>query len=479
MGMEAHVLAGLIRLRQLSCVEVMRACLDRVALLNGRFNAIVSMHDPEALLREARARDAELARGAAVGPLHGLPHAVKDLAPLKGFRFTSGGSPLFRDRIATEDNIPTERLRAAGVIFIGKTNSPEFGLGSHTVNRVFGPTRNAWQPSLSAGGSSGGAAVALALRMLPLADGSDYGGSLRNPAGWNNVCGFRTSFGRIPLDSPDTWLPSMGVAGPMARSVADLALLLSVQAGYDPRTPLAMDSSGSQFAGALTADLRGKRVGWLGGLGGAIPYDPEVLAVCRASLKRFETLGCTVEEALPDFDVERAWQAFMTLRAWQSGAPLAELAHDPAKRELLNPQALFEVDKASRLRASDIQAASTVRTGWSTALRRLFGQYDVLLSPTAQLFPFDVDQPWPTEIAGRQMRTYHEWMQGVCLVTLAGTPSLAVPAGFSHAGLPIGLQIIAPVHAEMTALRFGAAFEAAEPLWRRRPPAAAANRIGA
>ena len=475
MGLEARALVKLIRTRQVSCVEAMQACLRQIDASNGKFNAVVSMGEPEELLRAARAKDTELASGAAVGPLFGLPHAVKDLAPLKGFRFTVGGSPLFRDRIATQDNLPTERLRAAGVIFIGKTNAPEFGLGSHTYNRVFGPTHNAYDPSRSAGGSSGGAAVALALRMLPLADGSDYGGSLRNPAGWNNVCGFRTSFGRVPLDGADAWLPSMGVAGPMARTVSDLAMLLSVQAGYDPRAPLSMESSGVRFAGSLKADLRGKRVGWLGDFGGTVTSEPEVLAVCRASLGRFEAIGCKVGEALPAFDIERAWQAFMTLRAWQSAAPLAELARDPAKRAQLNPQALFELNLASRLSASDIQAASAVRTGWSAAFRRLFEQFDVLVAPTAQLFPFDIAQPWPTEIAGKQMRTYHEWMKGVCLVTLAGTPSLAVPAGFSHTGLPIGLQIIAPNHEEMTSLQFGAAYEAAEPLWRMRPPSLRAN----
>ena len=467
-GLDARALARMIRSRQVSCVEVMQACLRQIGRLNGRFNAVISMKDPELLLEEARSRDGELARGAKVGPLYGLPHAVKELTSLKGFSLTSG-SPLFRDRIATKDDLSIERIRAAGVIFIGKTNAPEFGLGSHTTNRLFGPTHNAYDPSRTAGGSSGGAAVALALRMTPLADGGDYGGSLRNPAGWNNVCGFRTSFGRIPEDRHETWLPSMGVSGPMARNVSDLALLLSVQAGYDPREPLSMESSAEQFNGPLKADLRGKRIGWVGDFGGAVPYEPEVLEVCLASLKRFEALGCTVDHATPAYDVEQAWQAFITLRAWQQSPSFSEFARDPVKRSQLNAQALFELERSEKLTATDVRAASVVRTAWSTAVRRLFDQFDVLILPTAQMFPFDIGMRWPAEVAGKAMRTYHEWMKGVCLVTLAGTPSLAVPAGFSRAGLPMGIQIIAPVHQEMTCLQHGAAFEAVEPLWRLRP----------
>jgi amidase len=312
--------------------------------------------------------------------------------------------------------------------------------------------------------------VALALRMVPLADGSDYGGSLRNPAGWNNVCGFRTSFGRVPVDASDAWLPSMGVVGPMARNVSDLAFLLSVQAGYDPSAPLSMEGDGARFAGPLSANLKGKRIGWLGDFGGATPCEAGVLDVCRAALKRFETLGCVVEQAVPDFDVEVAWQAFIRLRAWQQAAQILPIYKEPAKRALLNAQAIYEVETALRLSAFDVSAASTVRTQWSQAVQRLFARYDYLISPTAQLFPFDVTMRWPTEIAGVGMRTYHEWMKGVCLATLAGCPALAVPAGFSAQGLPMGLQIIAPVHNEMACLQLGAAYEAVEPLWRTRPP---------
>ena len=261
--LDAGALAGAIRARQVSCLEVMSAYLDHIEQVNPRVNAIVALQDRPALLRQAQAHDDQLSRREAVGPMHGLPHAVKDLQPVKGIRFTQG-SPIFRDTVATTDSIIVERMRAAGAIYIGKTNTPEFGLGSHTYNPVYGITRNAWDPSRSAGGSSGGAAVALATRMLPLADGSDYAGSLRNPAGWNNVVGFRTSFGRVPIHGKDDWLPSMGVAGPMARNVADLARLFSVQAGYDPRAPLSMGGGGEVFRGPLGGEMKGKRIAWAG-----------------------------------------------------------------------------------------------------------------------------------------------------------------------------------------------------------------------
>ncbi|WP_293905434.1 amidase [Phenylobacterium sp.] len=468
-SMTARGLAKAIRARKVSSLEVMTAHLDQIDRLNPAANAVVALQDRDGLLSQARDRDAQLARGGPIGPLHGFPHAMKDLQPVKGIRFTRG-SPIFKDLVAPADGLTAERLRAAGVIFIGKTNTPEFGLGSHTVNPVYGPTHNSHDPSRSAGGSSGGAAVALALRMVPLADGSDYGGSLRNPAGWNNVCGFRTSFGRVPVDAPNAWQPSMGVQGPMARNVADLALLLSVQAGYDPRAPLSLEGDGAGFAGPLDAELKGKRIGWLGDFGGATPCEAGVLDVCRAALKRFEALGCVVEAAMPDFDVERAWQAFIRLRAWQQAGQFLPFDHDPAQRALLNAQSIYELETALRLSAVDIIAASTVRTQWSQAVQGLFSTYDYLIAPTAQLFPFAIATRWPTEIAGVAMRTYHEWMKGVCLVTMAGCPALAMPAGFSPQGLPMGLQIIAPVHQEMACLQLGAAYEAVEPLWRTRPP---------
>ena len=311
--MDAVALAGAIRSRQVSCAEVMTAYLDHIEKLNPEVNAIVALQDRAGLLTQAMDRDAQLARGESMGPLHGFPHAAKDLQAVKGIRSTQG-SPILKDFIPAADSLMVERLRKAGVIFIGKTNTPEFGLGSHTYNPVYGITRNAYDQSRSAGGSSGGAAVSLALRMLPLADGSDYGGSLRNPAGWNNVVGFRTSIGRVPNDARDVWLPSIGVSGPMARNVTDLALLLSVQAGYDPRAPLSMDGERGAFQAPLEKSFKGKRIAWAGDFKGFTPYEPGVLDVCKTALKVFENFGCVVEEAQPDYPLDAVWRALLRIR---------------------------------------------------------------------------------------------------------------------------------------------------------------------
>src|SRR5215831_21044041 len=309
-AMDARSLASAIQARRISCVEVMSAYLDHIEKVNPLVNAIVALQDRTDLLNQARDRDAQLAKGLSLGPLHGFPHAVKDLRAVRGMR-TTLGSPLFKDHIPEADCLLVERMRQAGAIFIGKTNTPEFGLGSHTYNPVYGITRNAYDSSRSAGGSSGGAAVALALRMVPLADGSDTAGSLRNPAGWNNVCGFRTSFGRVPADGRDAFMLSMGVLGPMARTVADLAMLLAVQAGYDARVPLSISGDGAAFTGSLERDFKDARIAWTGDYGGYIPYDGGVLDLCKSALKTFEAMGCIVEEARPDFSMEALWAAFL------------------------------------------------------------------------------------------------------------------------------------------------------------------------
>jgi amidase len=467
--MDAVGLSRAIAARKLSCAEVTTAYLDHIARLNPKVNAIVALQDRDALLALARTRDAQLAHGESMGPLHGLPHAVKDLQPVKGIVSTSG-SPLLKDFVPSQDALPVERMRKAGAIFIGKTNVPEFGLGSQSYNPVYGATRNAWDQRLTSGGSSGGAAVSLALHMLPLADGTDYGGSLRNPAGWNNVYGFRTSFGIVPVTGEDVWLPSLSVAGPMARGVGDLALLLSVMAGHDDRAPLSVEGDGKRFLGPLEADMKGKRIAWLGDMKGWAPYEPGVLEVCRAALKTFEAVGCTIEEAQPDRAPEPVWQAFQRIRAWQSGGPLRGYYADPAKRAQLKPEAQWEVEQGLKLGAYDITAATAVRTQWSNAVARLFENHDYLVMPTAQVFAFDVDTHWPKTIAGQAMATYHEWMKAVCLITMAGCPSLAVPAGFDARGRAMGLQIIAPVHREMDCLRLARAYEQALPAAAKRLP---------
>jgi amidase len=458
--MDATALGSNIHSRQISCVEVMTAYLDHIDRINPKVNAIVALQERAGLLTQARQRDAQLARGVTMGPLHGFPHAVKDLQPVSGI-CTTQGSPILKDFVPSADSLMVERLRKAGAVFIGKTNVPEFGLGSHTYNPVYGLTRNAYDQTRTAGGSSGGAAVSLALRMLPVADGSDYGGSLRNPAGWNNVFGFRTSIGCVPYDGRDAWLPTMSVLGPMARTVTDLSMLLSVQAGFDARAPLSMDGAGTRFQRRWEQDLKGKRIAWCADFNGAVPHDAEVLDVCRRALKTLETLGCIVEEAVPEYPVEAVWDSAVRLRAWQQGGSLLAYYQDPAKRALLKPEAIYEVETGLKLSAYDISAASVVRTEWFQAVRRFFGRYDYIVTPTAQLLPFDAAIHWPREVAGRTMNTYHEWMKGALMITMSGCPALAAPAGFSKQGLPIGIQIVAANRCEFDCLQLAYGYEQA------------------
>ena len=467
--LDAAALTHKISAREVSCVEVMTAFLDHIARVNRHVNAIVALQSRDGLLAQARERDAQLARGEPLGPLHGFPFAVKDLSPVKDLPHTFG-SPIFKDTIAPADSVMVERLRKAGAIFIGKTNTPEFGLGSHTYNQVHGITRNAYDQTRSAGGSSGGAAVAVALRMLPVADGSDYGGSLRNPAAWNNVYGFRTSIGRVPADGRDAWFLSMGVLGPMARNVTDLAMLLRVQAGYDARVPMSIAGT-DDLQGPLDVDLKGKRIAWVGDFGGHIRYEPGALEIAKSALKTFEQLGCTVDEAVPDYPIDAVLQAWLRLRSWQLSATLLPYYQDPQKRALLKPEAVYEIENALTLSAADITAASLVRTAWYQAVRVFFERYDFFIAPTTQIAPFDADLSWPKEFAGRPTRTYHEWMNGMGPITMSGCPALAAPAGFNAQGLPMGIQIVGRNRAELPLLKLAYGYDAATQWPARRLPA--------
>lgn len=466
-------IAGLIAARKASAEDVMRAVLAQIAAHNPAHNAIVALQDGDRLLAQARAMDARLAAGETPGPLFGLPWAVKDLADVIGIR-TTNGSLVNKNKFPTSEGIMVQRLREAGTIFIGKTNAPEFGFGSHTINRVYGPTRNSFDPSRSAGGSSGGAGVGLALRMLPLADGSDFGGSLRNPAAWNNVFGFRTGTGVIPPEGNDQWIGRMGVSGPMARHAADLGLVLSVMAGKHPGSLQSIDVDARAFAGPLDADHKATRIGWLGDWGGRVPHDPAVLKICEGALPAFRAMGCTIDAAQVDFEIEPVWQALLALRSWMSGTGLQRLADDPATRDLIGPQAHWEIANSRNITGAQVLNASAVRTTWTRAVDKLFEHHDFLVAPAVQLLPFPVEQLWPTEVAGKTMRTYHEWMLGTFLVTMTGLPALAAPAGFSPGGLPAGIQIIGRRGAELACLKLAHAYEqAARPVIDRLPPALA------
>ena len=474
----AHELAARIAARTLSCREVMQAFLDRIDAVNPAVNAIVSRRDSAGLLAEAAACDRTLAQRSESGTprsfLFGLPQAIKDMVPTAGLRTTSG-SPLLKDFVPTADALLVQRVRAAGGIVVGKTNTPEFGLGSHTFNEVFGATRNAFDPTRSAGGSSGGAAVALATRMLPVADGSDSMGSLRNPAAWNNVFGFRPSQGRVPTwPATDAWVTQFGTEGPMARNVRDLALLLDVQAGHDPRAPLSLASEAS-FADRLdmaaTGDDAPVRIGWLGDLGGHLATEPGILETCAAGLTRLQAAGCIVEPLPLGFAPDRIWQAWITLRSWLVHARLTPfLIEQPGNRAHVKPEALWEYDRGTALSASQVMAASVERTAFFQHVLALFGSVDFLALPATQAWPFPIEWRWPERIGDRRMDTYHRWMETVVIATFAGLPAISVPVGFDERGLPAGLQLIGRPRDDLGVLRLARRYEAAaSDVLARRP----------
>ena len=460
----ASALARMLAERRVSSVEVAEAFLDQIAAQNPTYNAIVTLRDRDDILAEARACDAARARGETPGPLAGVPVAFKDLQPTAGLR-TTFGSPLFADFTPEEDSLTVGRVRAAGAIVIGKTNTPEFGLGSHTYNTLFGRTRNAFLPALSAGGSSGGAAVALALGMLPVADGSDFGGSLRNPAAFNNIFGFRPSLGRVPnVPAKDAFFGQFSTDGPMARSVADLALMLSVMAGYDARSPIASADEGFRYEDRLDgAQSLRPRIAWLGDLGGRLPMEPGVLALCEAALGAMEPAGWRTEPALPAFDFAALWRSFVTLRGLAALVSHGDYRQDPARYAALKPEMQWEITEAARLSADDVATAALVRSRWREVALDLLSRFDALALPSAQVFPFPVEQDWPKEIAGVAMDSYHRWFEVAAPGSMTGFPVVNVPAGFAPDGRPMGIQLIGRPRGDLDLLRIAAAYEAAAP----------------
>ena len=475
LALTATGLSRRIAARELSCVELMQASLARIDALNPRFNAIVSLRVPDVLLAEARARDDALARGGRLGWMHGFPVAVKDLSDAQGLP-TTFGSPAIGKRPAAADALFVQRMKAAGAIVIGKTNTPEFGLGSHTYNPVFGATFNAYDPSRSAGGSSGGAAVALALRMLPVADGSDMGGSLRNPAAFNNLVGFRPSRGRVPaVPAEDAFFQQLGTEGPMGRSVDDVARLLSTMAGWDERAPLSLtDTLPDADAPDPIQCAHGKRIGWLGSIWPDLPLEAGVLPLCEAALTSFDAIGCVVEPCTLEFARDRNWSAWLRLRQLLVGGKLEALYADPGKRALLKPEAIWEIEQSHALTAAQLYQASANRTALYHAFRKLFARYDYVIAPTAQVFPFDATLTWPRSIGGTAMDSYHRWMEIVTPFTLAGLPVASLPAGFNAQGLPMGIQIAGPAHADLSVLALARAYESLTQWTKRRPPPAIA-----
>lgn len=469
---DATALSEAIATRQISCVEVMRTYLGRIRRFNPVHNAIISMRDEDVLMAEAADADSDLAAGRHRGWMHGFPLAVKDLTATAGIP-TTFGSPLFADNVPTQDCLMVRRMRAAGAIVIGKTNTPEFGLGSHTYNPLHGLTRNAWKPELSAGGSSGGAAVSLALGMQPVADGSDMMGSLRNPGAFNNVLGLRPSLGRVPAGpKPEMFVHQLGVNGPMARSVRDLAHLLDIQSGFEPAAPLSFAAPETPFADGLEGGVNGLRIGWIGDWDGYYPCEDGILDLCSRGVEQFAALGAIVEPLIPDFAPDRLWKTWTTLRHWSVAGSHAAFLANPETRKLMKPELVWEVEKGLTLSALDIHQASVARSEWFQCLIGLFTRYDAVALPTAQVFPFDAEIAWPDRIAGRAMDTYHRWMEIVIAGSLSGCPSINLPAGFDPSGRPTGFQLIGRPRGEQQLLQMAARYEEATDWLSMRPAGA-------
>ena len=428
--------AELLNRRQISAVELMQDTLARIKTINPQVNAIISLREEADLLVQAAQAD----KSSRTGWMHGLPIAIKDLHHVKDMP-SSMGSAIFADYIAEKDDIAVARVRAAGAIIIGKTNTPEFGLGSHTYNPVHGTTYNPYDLSKSAGGSSGGAAAALSTRMLPLADGSDMMGSLRNPAAWNNVYGFRPSFGLVPSEpGAEMFLQQNTTQGPMARSPRDLAAFLSVQAGPDMRQPQGLKAQ--DYLKLMQPDLNGKRLAWLGDWSGQLPIEPELIGASDAAVHAFTELGAEVDSLEAPFSLDDIWQSWIILRSWAIACSEATHYHTPDHRKLLKPEAIWEIERGLSFTGQELHAASVLRTNWFRKYTKLLEIYDAIILPSTQIWPFDANRPYPTHINAQPMDSYHRWMQVVTPASLLGVPVINLPAGFGAAGLPFGLQLM-------------------------------------
>jgi amidase len=455
-------MARLIRTKKLSAREALAEHLKQIERVNPKVNAIVTLA-PELAADAAAKADEMVARKETLGPLHGLPVAHKDLLETRGIR-TTFGSPLFKDYIPTEDDLVVERMRRAGAITIGKTNTPEFGAGSQTFNKVFGATHNPYDLTKTCGGSSGGAAVALACGMTPVATGSDMGGSLRNPAAFCNVVGFRPSIGRVPDPKAAFGWATLVTSGCLGRSVADLALALSTIAGPDARAPLSINEGGETFARPLGRNFKGVRVAWFKDLGG-VPFDARVRAVVDGQRAAFEALDCEVEQAEPDF--APAEVAFRVLRAWGAanayGAGLRQ--HPDAFKDTLKA----EIEQGLRLSGADVARAETVHTQMWRQFQAFLEAYEYFILPTTQLPPFDIDSPYPTGIAGVKFANYIDWMKSCWYISATGNPAASVPAGFTAEGLPVGIQIVGRNKEDFSVLQLAHAFEQATGFGKRVP----------
>ena len=455
-------LVDLIRTQRVSTLEVVNAHLERISQVNQTLNAIVTLVTNTAR-EQAREADAAILRGDPVGPLHGLPVAHKDLTPTKGIR-TTFGSTVFKDFVPDNDALIVKRLRAAGAITIGKTNTPEFGAGSQTFNEVFGTTLNPYNTSKTCGGSSGGAAVALASGMVPLADGSDLGGSLRNPASFCNVVGFRPSPGRVPIWPSQAASFSLGVQGPMARTVSDVALMLSAIAGPSSRSPISLPEPGHRFKPPLIRDFDGTIIAWANNFA-KLPFDPRVTTTVNAQRSTFELIGCTTEEAEPDMTDAR--EIFRCWRAWYFELCYGSLLQE--HRNSLKDTVVWNIEEGQRLTGPHLGKMEVKRTALLERVRCFMEHYEFLILPVAQVPPFDISIPYITNINNIEMETYVDWMSSCAFISVLGLPAISVPCGFTDDGLPIGMQIVGRQHDDLGVLQLAHAFEEQTKYGQRRP----------
>jgi amidase len=460
--MRAVEMVDAIRSKKVSAREVMQAHLKQIHQVNAKVNAMVTLVDEDQLMTQAAAADEALANGKWLGPLHGLPVAVKDLHETRGIR-TTFGSPLHKDYVPDFDCRVVQREKEAGAIVLGKTNVPELGLGSQTFNPVFGATHNPYDTSKTCGGSTGGGVVAVACGMAPLADGSDMGGSLRNPPNFCNMVGIRTSPGRVPNVPTSLGWFTLSVPGPVARNVTDCAYFLSVLAGYDHHSPISIDQSGAPFAQPLGRSFKGVRVAMFKDMG--LPWDPEVKSAVQAQRKVFEELGCIVEEAEPDFT--DANEAFLAWRHWSVELGYGDLM--ATHGDQLNEYVHWHVEEGRKLTGPYLSRIEAKRTALYQRLCNFKGEYEFFVLPVNQVLPFDVNTHYPTEIAGVKMENYLAWMKSAYYISAAGNPAMSVPCAFSSSGLPIGIQIVGRHHDDWGVLQLGYAFEQATGVGRRRP----------
>ena len=461
--MRARSMAELMRQKKLSSREVMHAHLKQIERVNPKVNAIVTLVPEEKLMAQALAADEAITKGNWLGPLHGMPIGVKDLNPTKGIR-TTYGSPLHKDDVPDFDCLVVEREKQAGAIVVGKTNVPEWGLGSQTFNLVFGATRNPYDSTKTCGGSTGGGAVALACGMVPLTDGSDMGGSLRNPPNFCNVVGLRPSPGRVPNPPTNLGWFTLSVAGPVARNVSDCAYFLSVLAGFDRRLPIAIDQPGSRFAGPLgERDFKNVRVAMFKDLG--LPWQPAVREAVKAQRKVFESLGCIVEEAEPDF--RDATECFLTWRHWSVELAFGDILE--ANADKLNEYVHWHVEEGRKITGPQLARVEAKRTALYERMRQFMDKYEFFVLPINQVLPFDVKTHYPTEIAGVKMENYIAWMKSAWYISTVGNPAISVPCAFSDSGLPIGLQIVGRHNDDWGLLQMAYAFEQATNIGNRRP----------